>query len=104
MDYAVIKSGGKQYKVAEGETVRVEKLIGDVGGKVTLNEVALVSKEGKVYATPKELKKAKVTATILLQGRNRKVKVFKMKRRKGYRRTAGHRQSFTDLRIKEIDV
>lgn len=104
--YAVVKTGGKQYRVAEGELVDVERLSGDVGATVTLNEVLLVSGEGDDDArigTP-TVDQAQVTAEIVEQGLDKKIIVFKKKRRKGYKRKQGHRQQQTTLRIVEIQA
>jgi len=101
--YAVIKSGGKQYRVKAGQTVRLEKLEGDAGSKVELGEVMLVEDGGNVQ-TGSPLANAKVEATILDTDRSDKVIVFKKKRKKQYRRTRGHRQSFTAVRIDKITV
>ena len=104
--YAVVKTGGKQYRVAEGELVDVERLGGDVGATVTLDEVLLVSSEGEDEArigTPL-VAQAQVTAEIVEQGLDKKIIVFKKKRRKGYKRKQGHRQRQTTLRIVEIQA
>ena len=104
--YAVVKTGGKQYRVAEGELVDVERLSGDVGATVTLDEVLLVSGDGDDEArigTP-TVDQAQVTAEIVEQGLDKKIIVFKKKRRKGYKRKQGHRQQQTTLRIVEIQA
>ncbi len=104
--YAVVKTGGKQYRVAEGELVDVERLGGDVGATVTLDEVLLVSGDGHDEArvgTPL-VEQAQVTAEIVEQGLDKKIIVFKKKRRKGYARKQGHRQMHTTLRIVEIQA
>jgi large subunit ribosomal protein L21 len=102
--HAIIKTGGKQYTVAPGDQVRLEKLSGQVGDIVTFDEVLMASHEGgSLFGTP-FLANSKVTGKILRQGRERKVLVFKYKRRKGYRRKVGHRQSFSLVRIEQIDV
>ncbi len=102
--YAIIKSGGKQYRVAPGSTVRLEKLPGDVGDEVALDEVLFVSDGEKTEVGTPTLADAKVTGKITEQGKARKILVFKMKRRKGYRRKAGHRQRFTEVKIEAIDA
>ncbi len=102
--YAVVKTGGKQYRVAEGELLDVERLGGEVGATVTLDEVLLVSggeEEQARIGTPM-VEQAQVTAEIVEQGRDKKIIVFKKKRRKGYKRKQGHRQMQTTLRIVEI--
>ena len=101
--YAVIKSGGKQHRVKAGQTVRLEKLTGEKGSKVELGDVLMVEDGGNVQiGSP--LPNAKVEATILETDRADKVIVFKKKRKKQYRRTRGHRQSFTAVRIDKISV
>lgn len=102
MMYAVIKTGGKQYRVAQGDVVRVEKLVGQVGDKITLNEVLFVGGNGEVKIGTPTLPDVKVTAEILDQGRAKKIIVFKKKRRKSYSRKRGHRQRLTTLKIVEI--
>ena len=101
--YAVIKSGGKQYRVKAGQTVRLEKLAGEAGSKVQLGDVLMVEDGGEVM-TGAPLPNAKVEATILETDRADKIIVFKKKRKKQYRRTRGHRQSFTAVRIEKISV
>jgi large subunit ribosomal protein L21 len=100
--YAIIESGGKQYRVAPGQSIKVEKLEGETGADVTLDKVLLVQNDGGMsYGTP-YLDGAKVVATIEGIGRHRKVIVHKQRPRKVYRKTNGHRQSYTSLRIKDI--
>lgn len=105
--YAVIKTGGKQYRVAAGDVIKVEKLDGEVGQTLDFGQVLMVGGEGAkddaVVGVP-TLEGAKVTAEILEQGRADKVLIFKKKRRKNYRRTRGHRQWQTVLRISDIQV
>ncbi len=101
--YAVIKTGGKQYRVAEGDTLRVEKLDGTVGQNLTFDEVLMVGGE-KVSVGKPLVKGATVTAEIVAQDRAKKVIVFKMKRRKNYRRKQGHRQPYTEIRITGISA
>ena len=100
--YAVIATGGKQYKVNEGDVVRVEKLAGDVGSKVDISEVLMVGGEGEAKIGSPTVDKATVTGEIVEQGKSKKVLVFKKKRRKGYKKMQGHRQSYTALRIEKI--
>ena len=102
MMYAVVRSGGKQYRVSPGGSVRVEKLAGEVGSKVTLDEVLMVGGEGDVKIGTPKVDGASVSGTITAQGRSDKIRVFKMKRRKGYRRTQGHRQDYTEIAIDGI--
>ncbi len=101
--YAVVRTGGKQFRVEPGEAVRVEKLEGSVGDSIELSEVLLVGAEdGTKIGTPL-VAGAKVVGTITAQGRGPKLTIFKMKRRKGYRRKAGHRQSYTEIRVDKIE-
>jgi len=100
--YAVIRSGGKQYKVNPGELLDVEKISGKVGDHVELTEVLLLGKDGEVETGKPLLTNAKIIGEIIKQGKSKKILVFKSKRRKGYRKKQGHRQYFTTLRIKEI--
>ena len=102
MMYAVVRSGGKQYRVSPGGSVRVEKLSGEVGSKVTLDEVLMIGGEGDVKIGTPTVDGASVSGTITAQGRSDKIRVFKMKRRKGYRRTQGHRQDYTEIAIDGI--
>lgn len=101
--FAVIQTGGKQYRVAEGDRLRVEKLAGDVGSKVTFDKVLLVGGESVKVGTPL-VSGAKVSAEIVAQARDKKVIVFKFRRRKNYRRKQGHRQPFTELKITGVSV
>jgi len=100
--YAVVRSGGKQYRVSPGGSVRVEKLDGEVGAKVTLDEVLMIGGEGDVKIGTPTVDGASVSGTITAQGRGDKIRVFKMKRRKGYRRTQGHRQDYTEILVDGI--
>ena len=102
--YAVIKTGGKQYRVAPGQTVRVERIPGEVGELVTINDVLLVSDGEQLKVGQPLLEKAAVSARIVEQHRAKKVLVFKKKRRKGYKRTRGHRQFYTALQVQDIQV
>lgn len=100
--YAVIKTGGKQYRVTEGDVVNVEKLSGEPGAKIELSEVlALGEGEGIKIGTP-TVAGARVVAEILAQDKGKKVIIYKKKRRKGYDKRQGHRQLFTSLKIQEI--
>jgi len=100
--YAIVRTGGKQYQVACGDMVRVEKLDGEIGQAVDLSEVLLVADGDNVRIGQPLLADVKVVAKIAHQGRDKKVIIFKKKRRKGYRLRRGHRQSFTALKIEEI--
>jgi large subunit ribosomal protein L21 len=100
--YAVIKTGGKQYRVAPGDRLQVEKLPGSVGDSVTFSEVLLVGGEGDLKIGRPMLAGAKVEAKITAQDRAKKIIIFKLRRRKNYRRKKGHRQPFTGLEITGI--
>jgi large subunit ribosomal protein L21 len=102
--YAVIRSGGKQYRVAPGETIRLERLAGEVGAKVELGDVLLVENDGKVQVGNPLIANAKIEATVVEHDREKKILVFKKKRKKQYRRTQGHRQDYTAVRIDNIIV
>ncbi len=102
MDYAVIKTGGKQYRVAPGDVITVEKLEGEPGTALAFEEVLLASHDGAVQIGSPMLAGASVTAEIVGQGRARKILVYKKKRRKNYRRRQGHRQYETRVRVSEI--
>lgn len=102
--YAVIETGGKQYRVAEGDVVRVELLADEVGSRVAIDAVNLVGTDETVHIGTPRVQGAVVKATVVEHGRGRKLISFKKKRRKGYRRKIGHRQSFTALKIEEIVV
>ena len=101
--YAVVRTGGKQMKVAPGDAVRVEKLDGSVGDRVEMTEVLLVAGDGEPRIGQPLVAGAKVIGTITAQGRGPKITVFKMKRRKGYRRKSGHRQAYTEVRVEGIE-
>lgn len=100
--YAVIKTGGKQYRVAQGDKLRVEKLAGNVGDAVTLGEVLLVGNGDGIKVGAPTVSGAKVEAKIVAQDRGEKIIIFKFRRRKNYRRKTGHRQPFTALEITGI--
>ncbi len=104
MSYAVVRTGGKQIRVSPGEAVRVEKLAGAVGDSVEFSDVLLVGGDetGARVGTP-TVAGAKVVGTITAQDRGPKLIVFKMKRRKRYRRKQGHRQSYTEVRVEKIE-
>lgn len=100
--YAVIKSGGKQYRVMEGDTIKVEKIDAGEGDKVTLDEVLLIADGDTVKVGTPRVEGASVSATVKSQGRGPKIRIIKLKRRKHYRRQAGHRQAYTELAITGI--
>ncbi|MDX8402973.1 MAG: 50S ribosomal protein L21 [Mariprofundaceae bacterium] len=99
--YAVIKTGGKQYRVQQGDVLRIEKLNAEVGKKVTFDNVLMFG-EGSDIKVGTEAAKAKVSAVVTEEGRDKKVVVFKKRRRKNYRLTQGHRQSYTQVEITEV--
>lgn len=99
--YAVIATGGKQYKVSEGDIIRVEKLAGEAGDKVTFDQVLAVSDNG--IKVGDDVKDATVEGEVLRQGRARKVIVYKFKAKKGYHKKNGHRQYFTAVKINKIN-
>lgn len=101
--YAIFRTGGKQYKVSPGDVIRVEKLAGEPGSEVEFNHVFAVRKDSLTLGSPL-VENAKVTATILRNAREPKVRVLKYKRKKQYRRTIGHRQPYTEVKIQEIVV
>lgn len=100
--YAIVATGGKQYKVQEGETLRVEKLPGEIGSPVTFDQVLMVAGDGDVNIGTPTVANAQVNAHIVEQGKAKKIIVFKYKRRKRYRRKLGHRQQYTAVRIDSI--
>jgi large subunit ribosomal protein L21 len=102
MMYAVVRTGGKQVKVAPGESVRVEKLDGAVGDSIEFGEVLLIGGEGDVKVGQPLVDGAVVTGEITAQARGPKLRIFKMKRRTGYRRKYGHRQSYTEILVDKI--
>ena len=100
--YAVIRTGGKQYRVTDGQTIKVESLEGEVGAQLTLDQVLSVSDGTQVRVGTPLVEGAVVRATVVSQGRHPKVRIFKMRRRKHFQRRAGHRQNYTELRIDSI--
>lgn len=101
--FAVIRTGGKQYKVANGDVIRVEKLEAEAGASITLDDVLLVSDEGSTTIGTPTVAGASVVAEVIAQDRNPKVIIFKKRRRQNYRRKNGHRQHVTVLRITGIN-
>ncbi|HYA12924.1 MAG TPA: 50S ribosomal protein L21 [Syntrophales bacterium] len=102
--YAVIKTGGKQHKVSEGDVITVEKINGGEGDVVLFEEVLMVSKGEEIRVGTPLLKGAKVSGEIIEQTKADKLNVFKMKRRKGFKKKTGHRQKLTKMKIKEISI
>jgi len=102
--YAVIKTGGKQYRVINGETLKVEILPGDVGSAIVLDKVLMISDGEKLSVGKPMLLGATVNATIVSHGRGKKVTIFKMRRRKHYQKNMGHRQNYTEIRIDGISA
>ena len=102
--YAVIKTGGKQHKVAEGEILKVEKLKASEGEPVDITDVLLIEKDGEVTLGSPFIEGAKVTAKILRHGKEDKVTIIKMKRRKDHRKKQGHGQNYSEIQIEQISV
>ncbi len=102
--YAVIKTGGKQYRVVQGETLKIETVAGDVGGAIVLDQVLMVGNGDKISVGKPLLTGATVKATIVAHGRHDKVSIFKMRRRKHYQKHQGHRQNYTEIRIDGISA
>ena len=100
--YAVIKTGGKQYKVAAGEKLKVEQIPADIGSEITLDQVLAVGAGDSIRFGAPLVDCAKVQATVVAHGRGDKVKIFKMRRRKHYQKHQGHRQNYTELKIEAI--
>ena len=101
--YAVIKTGGKQYKVAAGDKLKVEKLAGEVGSNVVIDKILMLADGDAVTIGSPLIAGAKVNATVVSHGRGDKVMIFKFRRRKHYRKTQGHRQSYTEILIGDIN-
>jgi large subunit ribosomal protein L21 len=102
--YAVVKTGGKQYRVSAGEKIRVEQLTADVGAEIVLDEVLVVSNGENVTMGAPLVNGASVTAKVLSHGRGDKVHIYKMRRRKHYRKSQGHRQNYTEIEILGISA
>jgi large subunit ribosomal protein L21 len=100
--YAVIKTGGKQYRVAAGEKLKVEQIPADVGSEITLDQVLMVGEGESVKIGTPLVSGASVKATVVSHGRHDKIRIFKMRRRKHYQKRQGHRQNYTELRIEDI--
>ena len=100
--YAVVKTGGKQYKVAPGEKLKVEQIPADVGAEVVLDQVLMVGEGESVRLGQPTVAGATVKATVVAHGRGEKIRIFKLRRRKHYQKSQGHRQSYTEVRIDDI--
>jgi large subunit ribosomal protein L21 len=100
--YAVIKTGGKQYRVAPGEKIKIEQIPADVGATIVLDQVLMVADGDAVKVGTPLVSGATVSATVMSHGRGAKVKIFKMRRRKHYQKTQGHRQNYTEIRVDAI--
>ena len=103
-DYAIVQTGGKQYRVETGDTIRVETLPGDEGDTVELDDVLMVSRDGTVTLGDPTVPGARVTTEVVGRGRDKKVIVFKYKAKTRYRRKNGHRQPYTDLKVTRISI
>jgi large subunit ribosomal protein L21 len=101
--YAVIKTGGKQYKVAAGEKIKVEQIAADVGQEITIEQVLAVGNGDQLKVGAPLVDGASVKATVVAHGKHDKVRIFKMRRRKHYRKSQGHRQSYTELQISSVN-
>ena len=101
--YAVIKTGGKQYRVAPGENIKIESLEADVGATIVLDQVLMVADGEAVKVGTPTVAGAKVSATVVAHGRGPKIRIFKMRRRKHYMKTQGHRQNYTEIRVDAIN-
>ena len=102
--YAVIKTGGKQYRVAAGEKLKIEQIPAEVGAEITLDQILMLGEGDTVKIGTQLVSGATVKATVLSQGRHDKVKIFKMRRRKHYQKHQGHRQNYTEIRIDGISA
>jgi large subunit ribosomal protein L21 len=100
--YAVVKTGGKQYRVAPGEKLKVEQIPADVGAEVVLDQVLMIGEGESVRLGRPTVAGATVKATVVSHGRGEKVRIFKMRRRKHYQKRQGHRQNYTELKIEAI--
>ncbi|MDA8095249.1 MAG: 50S ribosomal protein L21 [Betaproteobacteria bacterium] len=100
--YAVIKTGGKQYRVAAGEKLKIEQIPADIGSEIVLDQVLMVADGDTLSVGSPIVDGASVKATVLAQGRGKKIQIFKMRRRKHYRKSQGHRQNYTEIRIDAI--
>ena len=102
--YAVIKTGGKQYKVAAGENIKIEQIAADVGQEVVIDQVLAIGRGEQLQIGAPLVAGASVKATVVAHGRHDKVRIFKMRRRKHYQKHGGHRQNFTELKIEAVNA
>ena len=102
--YAVIKTGGKQYKVAAGEKIKIEQIAADVGQEITIDQVLAVGNGADLVVGSPLVAGANVVATVVAQGKHDKVRIFKMRRRKHYQKRQGHRQTYTELQISAVNA
>ena len=101
--YAVIKTGGKQYRVAPGEKIKIEQIPADVGSQIVLDQVLMVAEGDTVKVGNPLVDGARVSATVVAHGRGQKLRIFKLRRRKHYQKTQGHRQNYTEIRVDAIN-
>jgi large subunit ribosomal protein L21 len=104
LNYAVIKTGGKQYRISAGEKLKIEQISADVGSEFVMDQVYLVASNGNIKVGAPLVDGARVTATVVAHGRHDKIRIFKMRRRKHYRKQQGHRQNYTEIRIDGISA
>ncbi|MBL78694.1 MAG: 50S ribosomal protein L21 [Nitrosomonadaceae bacterium] len=102
--YAVIKTGGKQYRVEAGKKIRVEQILAEIGSELVIDQVLMVADGENISMGSPLIEGAKVNATVLEQGRHDKIRIFKMKRRKHYQKHQGHRQNYTEIQITSISA
>ena len=102
--YAVIKTGGKQYRVAAGEKIKIEQIAADVGQEITIDQVLAVGHGADLVVGSPLVAGANVVATVVAQGKHDKVRIFKMRRRKHYQKRQGHRQTYTELEISAVNA
>ena len=102
--YAVIKTGGKQYRIVAGEKIKVEQITADVGSEIVLDQVFMLADGSDIKVGTPLVNGAKVTATIIAHGRHDKIRIFKMRRRKHYQKHQGHRQNYTEIQISGISA
>ena len=102
--YAVIKTGGKQYKVAAGEKIKVEQIAADVGQEIVIDQILAVGNGAELMVGTPLVAGASITAKVVSHGRHDKVRIFKLRRRKHYKKSQGHRQNFTELEISAVNA